>query len=443
MIAQAFQHIKEKNVLVLGDFLCDLYTKGKAHRVSPEAPVVVLHVEEQHRLAGGAGNVVFNLQALGANVFPIGLIGDDQDGKALLESFQIMKISTEGIFRSTSVTTIVKNRMIADSQQLLRVDFEKKYDLSNELEDEIISYILKVIPNFDVIAISDYQKGFLTNKILKKTIECARKFSIGVVVDPKGDNFEKYLGATYIKPNAKEAYLAAKSPSTEAIQSVARRLLEKGYCDAYIITRSELGMTYFSVAGDELHFPVKVKEVVDVTGAGDTALAMITMCLANKIDISSTIPLANIASSIAIEKLGCAHVSLASVASRLIELDLKDKFISIDHLEILKVLLRNQPYILYFLDEVDSWDLQLIDELKKSLSRFPDFKKIIFYKNGKYSSIIQQIISSFEEADYIITDANFIEKLLDLDVPNRIEVFSKHSDAVCCGREQLLSILVN
>ena len=133
-LAAAFQHLKEKNVLVLGDFMCDLYTIGKANRISPEAPVVVLNVIEEKMLAGGAGNVVFNLHSLGAKVHPVGVLGEDTQGSALCDLFNQKGIATNGIFKSSKIQTIVKNRMIVDHQQLLRVDYEKKYSLDKDLE---------------------------------------------------------------------------------------------------------------------------------------------------------------------------------------------------------------------------------------------------------------------------------------------------------------------
>jgi D-beta-D-heptose 7-phosphate kinase/D-beta-D-heptose 1-phosphate adenosyltransferase len=439
-LSSAFQHLKEKNVLVLGDFMCDLYTKGKAHRVSPEAPVVVLNVEEQQRLAGGAGNVVFNLKTLGANVVPCGLLGEDAEGNYLKELFHKKGIETNGIFQSPTVSTIVKNRLIADFQQLIRVDFEKKYVLSEDLENQILDYIHRIIPLFHVVAISDYQKGFLTRRILREVIEKARSLGIPVVVDPKGNDFSKYKGATIIKPNAKEAYQAANLAEGATIEQVAAKLLDAGFSDGYIITRSEHGMAYFTNQ-EKKYFPVRVKEVVDVTGAGDTALAMITFCLANQLIIDHAIPLANIASSIAIEKIGCAHVALSEVAQRLLEFNLQDKFLPLEHLEAFKPVIKATPYCLYLLEEIESIDFQVLEALKKSLSKNTQFKNIVYFKKTKNTPLLLQILSSFQELDFILVDKLFVETLLEVAFPETIEIISKDSNTVICAKEALASIL--
>ncbi len=441
ILAQAFKHLKTKQVLVLGDFMCDLYTRGKATRVSPEAPVVVLHVEEQHRLAGGAGNVVFNLKSLGAEVFPVGLIGDDDEGNHLLNLFQKKNIPTDGIFQSKSISTIVKNRMIAEFQQLLRVDFEKPYQIDPDLESKIIEYIEKIIPQFDVVAISDYQKGFLSKRLLACVIQTAKKFNIPVVVDPKGDDFSKYHGATIIKPNSKEAYIASKSSYVEPIQTVAKKLLALGHCQAYVITRSEHGMAFFSEGGEELYFPVQVKEVVDVTGAGDTALAMITFCLANSLTMVDAIPLANIASSIAIEKIGCAHVSLSEVASRLLELDLRDKYLSIDQLEAFKLIIKEYSYTFFFLEDMEGLDFQTLENLKNNLQKTDSFKKIVYCKKNKNSSLLLQILGSYPEVDYVLFDRNFVENLLETALPTQIVLISKDRESTICKKSDLIAVL--
>lgn len=439
-LASAFRHLEQKKILVLGDFMCDLYTKGKANRVSPEAPVVVLHVEEQHRLAGGAGNVVFNFKSLGADVYPMGLLGNDDEGYHLKELFQNQNIPTTGLMQSSKVKTIVKNRMIADFQQLLRVDFEIKYHIDHELEEFLISSILEILPNFDVVAISDYQKGFLTNQLLKEVITEARKLKIPVVIDPKGNDFSKYKGASIIKPNSKEAYHAAGVSDSESIEKVASKLLSLGYSDSYIITRSEHGMAYFDHKVTQF-FPVKVREVVDVTGAGDTALAMIAFCLANKVDISNMIPLANIASSIAIEKLGCAHVSLTDVAERLIEFSCQNKFLPISQLEAFKPIIRRSPYALYLLEEIESLNFDMLNSLKNSLSIHPNLKKIIYLKKAENASLVLQILASYPEINYILVDRAFVESILEITLPDHIEVISSDSTRVVCEKEMLSSVL--
>jgi rfaE bifunctional protein kinase chain/domain len=440
-LIQAVQNLKEKNILVLGDFMCDLYTKGKAHRVSPEAPVVILNVEELQRLAGGAGNVVLNLKTLGANVFPCGLIGEDEEGDALKKVFAEKSIPTEWIFQSDTVSTIVKNRLLADFQQLIRVDFEKKYHLDQKLEDAILKAILPKIKNFSVVAISDYQKGFLTLRILKEVIAEARRISIPVVVDPKGDDFSKYHGATIIKPNSKEAYHAAKLHESAPIQQVADHLLKMGNAESFIITRSENGMAYFT-AKEARYFPVRVKEVVDVTGAGDTALAMICFSLANNFSIDTAISLANVASSIAIEKIGCAHVGLEAVTSRLMEFNAKDKLVTFFDFESLKEAISTTSYHLYLIEKLEPHDFTLFETLKKSLKEKNDsFKKIIYLKKIENAPLVLQILAIFQEIDSIVMDRKVMEEMVKINFPKTFQIVSKDLNTVVYEHEILNSVL--
>ncbi len=439
--SQAFQKLTSKTVVVIGDFMCDLYTKGKAKRVSPEAPVVVLNVESQERLAGGAGNVVFNLKSLGATVYPIGLLGNDDEGSSLLRLFNQAAIDTTGIVLSDQVQTIIKNRVIADSQHLVRIDLERPYIMEENLEDQMIEHLIRFVSKADIVAISDYQKGFLTEKILRACIETAKFYHIPVIVDPKGLDFSKYRGATLIKPNVQEAYQASKSSPSISVRDVAKKLLEEKYCEAYIITRSEEGMAYFSSSGEELYFPVEVKEVVDVTGAGDTALAMITLCLANGLKPDEMIPLANIAASIAVEKLGCAHVSLEQVASRLLELSINNKFVPAEGWDLFYSIIRNQQYQIFLLDEVERFDIENLEVLKKSLLKDPGLKKIIYLKKTKKNSIVLQILASYQEVDYILVDRMGIEKLIEKVPPETIE-FVSPIQVTSLKLEDLFQVLV-
>jgi rfaE bifunctional protein kinase chain/domain len=421
---EIFKHLKSKKILVLGDFLCDLYTKGVATRVSPEAPVVILNANEPQRLAGGAGNVVLNLLALGADVRPIGLLGEDFEGYHLRKTFEEKSISTEGIFHSKTVSTIVKHRFIADSQQLMRVDYEKIYQIDKELEDSIITKIASMMPGTSVVALSDYQKGFLTDRILNETIALAKEYKIPVIVDPKGKDFKKYQGATIIKPNFKEACQAANLSSQADINDVAKILLKMNVADAFIITRSEKGMAYFN-SNQASFFPVRVKEVVDVTGAGDTALAMICFCVANSVDIASTIELANIASSIAIEKIGCAHVALKDIASRILEFTTQSKYLPDGSLEALRTIIEKKPYQFYFIDEKEDVTLSFLENLKSTLSQEAGLKKIVYCDKKKNHSLFMQILASFDEVDFILVDKGFVKQLIETTPPSSIQRLSK------------------
>lgn len=315
-LAHIFSHLKPFQVLLLGDFLLDTYTTGKVRRISPEAPVPIMEINRIESRPGGAGNVALNLRALSGVVTCLGRVGVDNAGKELKKLLSSHKLNTDFLLEEINHTTPVKNRLIAESQQLLRVDSETITPIPPSLEAECIQFLTKEIPRFQIVALSDYGKGFLTNKIIQVTLEIAKKSNIPVIIDPKGTDFTKYRGATIIKPNLSEAYAAAKLPSSYSLTEVAKTICAQTDIELLLITRSEAGMSLFTKQGEQRDFPVISKEVKDVTGAGDTVLAILCLALANQIDIASAVQLANIGAGIAIERLGCVQISLAELAER-------------------------------------------------------------------------------------------------------------------------------
>lgn len=319
MVKHRIDSIAPFKALVVGDFMLDSYTTGRVKRISPEAPVPILEVMGQESRPGGAGNVALNLAALGGSVEVVGRIGADAEGESLQTLLATKQVGVDGFFHEPDYKTPVKNRLIADSQQLLRVDFEKVTPLPASVEAKILSFLQKKIPEMGVVAISDYGKGFLTPTLLTETIAIAQKASVPLIVDPKGMEFTKYRGAKIIKPNLGEAYAAAKLPLTASLDSVAEILLEMTKAELLLITRSEAGISLFEKRHAARHFPVRAKEVKDVTGAGDTVLAVIGAALANQIHIEEAIPLANAAASLSIERLGCVQVTPSEIFARLLE----------------------------------------------------------------------------------------------------------------------------
>ena len=311
--------IQPFQALVLGDFMLDTYTSGRVKRISPEAPVPILEVLKQESRPGGAGNVVLNLATLGANVLSIGRIGADAEGRELKQRLSTSGVDSSGLLVEPNYRTPVKNRLIADSQQLLRVDLETITAIGVDFEQGILALLEKAIPSVQVVAVSDYGKGFLSEAVLARAIECARKNNVPIIVDPKGIEIRKYHGATVLKPNLSEAYAAAKLPPTASLDEVAEILLHLSDVEFLLITRSEAGMSLFRRNGSRRDFPVHFKEVKDVTGAGDTVLAMISLGLANHLDLSEAAELANIAAGLSIERLGCVQVTLPEIARRLLE----------------------------------------------------------------------------------------------------------------------------
>jgi D-glycero-beta-D-manno-heptose-7-phosphate kinase len=338
-------------VMVVGDMLLDVYTFGKAKRISPEAPVAVINVQSEEHRAGGAGNVILSLISLGANVVAVGRVGNDSGGDRLINSLTKEGVETHAVVRQPHYTTPVKNRVIANGQQIVRVDYEEISPLSEKEEQAIIDQLPALMQGVQVVAISDYGKGLLSRSLLAAIIGCAREHAIPVIVDPKEIDFTKYAGATLIKPNLSEAFAAARVSEQAPLELVARNIFDATSIQHLMITRSEAGISLFDTEGGREDFPVHAREVKDVTGAGDTVLAMLTYSIANGLSYSEAIQLCNVAAGIAIEHVGCARVTLADVAKRLLNLHNDNKIFDEDHLHALKRVLRDRQFALLHLSQ--------------------------------------------------------------------------------------------
>ncbi len=306
--------LRPKRILVLGDFMLDVYTMGRVERISPEAPVPVLHVNGEHSLPGGAGNTILNLVSLGMHVHAVGRLGEDEAGRTFFDEMKKEGVDTSGIFFDQDYMTPRKSRMMADSQQIVRVDYETKKPLSSRLEQKVIDQLPKLLENVDVVAISDYAKGFLSKRLLNAVMECA---NVPVIVDPKGIDFSRYKGATLIKPNLSEAIAAAGLGPEATLDDVAGAIIEQTTIETLIVTRASEGISIFPKGKKRLDHPATVHAVRDVTGAGDTVLALLTASIANTCSLADAAQLSNVAASIAIERVGCARVTLKEIQERL------------------------------------------------------------------------------------------------------------------------------
>ncbi len=412
-------------VLVIGDFMLDTYTTGKIRRISPEAPVSVLHVQNEESRPGGAGNVVLNLVSLGASVTAVGRIGPDYAGEVILESLEREGVNVEGILVEKSFKTPVKNRLIAESQQVLRVDFEQVVPITEELEQLVVQKINGLMNDVQVVAISDYGKGFLSRSLLVTTIEMAKMKGIPVIVDPKGDDFTKYLSATVIKPNLAEAYAAAKLPTDTPLSQVAKTLL--GFCNVkmLLITRSEIGMSLYYKDGSSFDFPVQSKEVKDVTGAGDTVLAVICIALANNIDIKYGAQLANIAAGIAIERIGCARIRISELAERLLEFDVESKIFDEEHLFALQQALQGKNYCVLGLDSAHGMSTALFKCIRKIVFENPERKLIVYVRDNFPDEEFVSLLSSLAEVDFIVLKCESLKNLCEIIHPQEVFVMEK------------------
>jgi len=293
------------NILVIGDLMLDKYIHGDVHRISPEAPVpVVKAIDEEHRV-GGAGNVALNIASIGAKVSLIGIVGDDKESRkleVLLESDGVNCI----LEKDKSVKTQTKLRILSKNQQLLRLDFEEEFPQKNI--DNIYNRLVKAIDSHDAIIFSDYGKGTLSN--IDKCIEFAKTKNKLIFVDPKGVDFKKYKGASYVTPNFSEfENVVGVCKTDDEIAQKAKTLIQDTGIDNILLTRGEKGMTLFAHDGKIFHQDTNAKSVYDVTGAGDTVIATFASSLVAKYSIEDSIKLSNIAAGIVVGKIGTASTS--------------------------------------------------------------------------------------------------------------------------------------
>ncbi|EAJ6153119.1 D-glycero-beta-D-manno-heptose-7-phosphate kinase [Campylobacter lari] len=298
-----FLSSKKPKILVVGDFMVDHYIWCDCTRISPEAPVMVMKSQKEDKRLGGAGNVYANLKSLGAEVFALGLVGDDESGRFLKENLNA-KLLVE-----KDRKTPLKSRILSHSQQVLRLDDEN--DFNTKLEDEIIQEYKKIAKDYDAIILSDYAKGVLTSKVTKALIEHANTLNLPILIDPKGSDFSKYQNATLLTPNKKEAIQALGVEKIDNLEKALKKLKDDLNLAYSIITLSEEGIALFD---EKLHIiPAKALEVYDVTGAGDSVIAMLAYALALKVDIVKACELANDAAAVVVAKVGSVSVSLEEI----------------------------------------------------------------------------------------------------------------------------------
>jgi len=304
---------KIPNILVIGDLMIDHYLWGKCERISPEAPVQVLNVQNESSVLGGAGNVINNLYALGSKVDVISVIGDDLVANELKFLLEKIDTPTSYLIIEKDRKTSKKSRLIASQQQVLRYDNESIENISSISVNEILEIFTKNIKNYDCIILSDYGKGVLTNDLTQSIIKIANENKIKVLVDPKGKDYSKYKGAYTLTPNKKEAMEATNiniKDNTSLIEAL-KNLKEICNLEVSLITLSENGIAIFD---DSLKImPTVAREVYDVTGAGDTVIASIAFALANDLEIDESINFANLAAGVVVGKLGSATATLDEI----------------------------------------------------------------------------------------------------------------------------------
>lgn len=300
--------------LVVGDLILDEYLWGDSERISPEAPVPIVDVMNKELRLGGAGNVISNLLDLGCRVDVAGVVGDDENGQLLLHLLNERNVSTDRLTVVPERITSRKTRVLANRQQMLRIDDESRDDLVTEAENRLIETVQAQIADYGVVFLSDYLKGVLTDRVTREIIETARQAGIPVVIDPKGADYSKYAGATLITPNRKEAELASGSllRDAESLLAGGEKLRADLSLEALLITRSAEGMSLFTPT-DVTHVPTEAREVFDVSGAGDTVLALAGAALALDLSFSDAARVANVGAGIVVGKLGTSTVTAAEI----------------------------------------------------------------------------------------------------------------------------------
>ena len=304
---------KKPNILVIGDLMVDHYLWGSCERISPEAPVPIIDIKKETTVLGGAGNVINNLLSLGSNVGVLSVVGDDEvaeEVKYLIDATEAKSYLVLQKGRSTSK----KSRIMAAKSQIARYDHESKNNISFDSANELYAKLQQIINAYDVILLSDYGKGVLTNALTKQVIDLAKKVNKKVIVDPKGTNYSKYAGAYFLTPNKKEAEQATgiAIESDDSLKQALETLQATAELDLSVITLSEQGIAVLE-DNQVIVKPTVAREVYDVTGAGDTVLASLGFALSKNVDIQTAIEFANLAAGVVVGKLGSATVTLDEI----------------------------------------------------------------------------------------------------------------------------------
>ena len=320
-----FDKFNGLRILVIGDVMLDAYVMGKVNRISPEAPVPIVSLENEDARIGGAGNVALNLLALGANPIICGVIGEDTSGDKLLNLFEKNGISTDGLVKSMVRKTTVKTRVISNKQQLLRIDSESTFPLLESEEIKLNNTIQNIInQGIDGIIFEDYNKGVLTDSVIQNTIKIAKEKNIPTAVDPKKENFLSYKGVSLFKPNLKELKEGLNlnfdfNSNKELFEKGIEVLEEKLQNEISFITLSEYGV-FIKNQTEKYYVPAHMRSISDVSGAGDTVIAVATLCLISGASTKQIAEISNLAGGLVCEKSGVVSISKNDLLKEVSEL---------------------------------------------------------------------------------------------------------------------------
>jgi len=310
-LTEILDNFQKKKILVIGDVMLDKYSHCSVKRISPEAPIQIAEVQKEEYVPGGAGNSANNIVSLGSKAYILGVIGKDYSGNKIRQELKKKGIKTGGLIKNKHRQTTLKQRIVAQGQQLLRMDYETREYIPKKSEEGIIKYLTKNIGKMDGVIISDYAKGLVTQDLVKKTIELSKKYDIPVIIDTRPQHKAYYKNATIITPNEAEARAMANMEKAP-IEKVGKNLV-KDLDTTVLITRGEKGMSLFKKDGGIKNFPTVAKEVYDVSGAGDTATAALTLAITANATIEEAVEIANIASGIVVGKAGTATTTVKEI----------------------------------------------------------------------------------------------------------------------------------
>jgi rfaE bifunctional protein kinase chain/domain len=320
-----FDKFNGLRILVIGDVMLDTYVMGKVNRISPEAPVPIVSLENEDARIGGAGNVALNLLALGAKPIICGVIGEDTSGDKLLNLFEKNGISTDGLVKSMVRKTTVKTRVISNKQQLLRIDSESTFPLLESEEIKLNNTIQNIInQGIDGIIFEDYNKGVLTDSVIQNTIKIAKEKDIPTAVDPKKENFLSYKGVSLFKPNLKELKEGLNlnfdfNTNKELFEKGIELLEEKLQNEISFVTLSENGV-FIKNQTEKYYVPAHMRSISDVSGAGDTVIAVATLCLISGASTKQIAEISNLAGGLVCEKSGVVSISKNELLKEVSEL---------------------------------------------------------------------------------------------------------------------------
>ncbi len=312
-IQDTFKSFNKLNVLIIGDVMIDSYMWGNVSRISPEAPVPIVAVNKKENRLGGAANVALNIQAMGATPILCAIIGDDENATVFNGLLKKQKLSTEGIIKSSNRVTTVKTRIIGNHHQMLRIDEEIETSINSKETDALAIKIKKLISDkkIDVIIFEDYDKGVITPALINNVVKLAKQKKIPTVVDPKKKNFMDYKGITLFKPNLKELKEGLKLDfdinNTAELTKVVESFIKLQQIESALITLSEKGV-YIHTPKSKTLVPAHIRDIMDVSGAGDTVVSIAALCLALNLPPATIATLSNLAGGLVCEKIGVVPV---------------------------------------------------------------------------------------------------------------------------------------